>query len=256
MRPAALILHATGTNRDHDVAFAIELAGGQSHIVHINQLSNGSVRLQDYQMLVLPGGFSYGDDLGAGKLWAVALRHRLGDDIEHFVANGRPVIGICNGFQALVKSALLPALPGAQGQQATLTRNESGRFECRWISLDAAESCNSPWLQGINEPIHCPVAHGEGRFLAAAGIVTELEAAGAVALRYRVEPDRPSYPANPNGSVNNIAGVVNPAGNILGLMPHPENHIAPNQHPARHRGKPNGSGLPLFENGVRYAASL
>jgi phosphoribosylformylglycinamidine synthase len=252
MKPRALIAHASGTNRDHDVARALELAGAIPEIVHINQLTDGL--LLEYQMLVLPGGFSYGDDLGAGKLWAVALRHRLGEDLQTFVARQRPIIGICNGFQALVKSGLLPAIGAADEQQATLTRNESGRFECRWVELDPNPVASSAWLQGLTEPIHCPVAHGEGRFVAQAATIDEIESREMVAFRYRIAPNGQRYPANPNGSINHIAGVTNPAGNIIGLMPHPENHIVPEQHPNRHRGDTAGSGLPLFKNGVVYAA--
>ena len=256
MKPRALIAHASGTNRDHDVALALELACAAPEIVHINTMSDGGKDLLDYQMLVLPGGFSYGDDLGAGKLWAVALRHRLGDDLEDFVDQGRPVIGICNGFQALVKSGLLPALDGSAKQQATLTRNTSGRFECRWVDLEPNPYSSSVWLQGLTDPVHCPVAHGEGRFVAPADTLEFLEQQGLVALRYRVPRDGDPYPANPNGSVNHIAGITNPAGNILGLMPHLEDHIVPRQHPNRHRGESAGSGLPLFRNGVEHAAQM
>ena len=283
MKPRALIIHATGTNRDHDVARALELAGASPEIVHINALRDGAASLLDFQIMTLPGGFSYGDDLGAGKLWAVALRARLGEDLEQFISQGRPVIGICNGFQALVKSGLLPAIgtrrmksasssmqsnsaswgkvpppqAGVGGhastsvnsaQQATLTRNESGRFECRWVEL--APGGTNIWTDGLEENIYCPVAHGEGRFIAPADTLAEIEQQGLVALRYVGS----GYPANPNGSVNGIAGISNPAGNVLGLMPHPENHIVPEQHPRRHRGPQSGLGLKLFENGVGRAA--
>jgi phosphoribosylformylglycinamidine synthase len=249
-------VHATGTNRDHDVARAIAMAGGDPHIMHINALRDGLARLSDFQMLILPGGFSYGDDLGAGKLWAVALRHRLGADLDTFVAAGRPVLGICNGFQALVKSGLLPAVNGTATQQATLTHNDSGRFECRWVELKPNPQSASTWIRPLDDPIHCPVAHGEGRFFTDATTLAALEDGEQVALRYRVADPAAPYPANPNGSVNDIAGVTNPAGNILGLMPHPENHIVPDQHPTRHRGPAPGTGLPLFKNGVDYAAQL
>ncbi len=253
MKPRAMIIHASGTNRDHDVAWALELAGAEPEIVHINALRDGDRSLLDYQMMVLPGGFSYGDDLGAGKLWAIALRNRLGADMELFVDMGRPVIGICNGFQALVKSGLLPSLNGSSQQQATLTRNESGRFECRWVELESNANGNSFWTEGLDN-IFCPVAHGEGRFLADPKTLADIEAREQVALRYLVTND--SYPANPNGSANNIAGITNPAGNVLGLMPHPEDHIVHAQHPNRHRGETDGSGLPLFKNGVDHANSV
>ena len=251
MKPQALIVHATGTNRDHDVARALDLAGAIPEIVHINALRDGIARLVDYQLIVLPGGFSYGDDLGAGKLWAVALRARLGEELDDFVAAGHPVIGICNGFQALVKSGLLPALDGiTDQQQATLTRNASGRFECRWVTL--APEGNNIWTGGLSEHIYCPVAHGEGQFVTSATHLAAIEAQGLVAVRYSSS----DYPANPNGSMNNIAGISNPTGNVLGLMPHPENHISPEQHPRRHRGPQPGLGLQLFKNGVGHAAQI
>ena len=254
MKPRVLILHASGTNRDHDVAWALELAGARPEIVHINALTAGTRSLLDYQMLVLPGGFSYGDDLGAGKLWAIALRHRLGDDLETFISQGHPILGICNGFQTLVKSGLLPALDGSADQQATLTRNVSGRFGCRSAELEPIQPAASIWLRGLTESIYCPVAHGEGRFVAADTTLEALESRGNVALRYRVTDSLHPYPDNPNGSANHIAGISNEAGTILGLMPHPENHVVPQQHPNRHRGTTAGSGLPLFRNGVEYAA--
>ncbi|MEA2001852.1 MAG: phosphoribosylformylglycinamidine synthase I [Actinomycetota bacterium] len=254
MKPRILVIHASGTNRDREVSWALELAGGNPEIVHINALRDGGSNLLDYQMLVLPGGFSYGDDLGAGKLWAVALRHRLGQDLEDFVDSGRPVLGICNGYQALVKSGFLPAMNGASDQQTTLTRNQSGRFECRWVDLAPEPAASSAWVRGLDGPIYCPVAHGEGRFVADSDVLATIEQEGQVALRYKVPNDTAAYPANPNGSANNIAGITNPAGNILGLMPHPEDHIVPGQHPNKHRGQTSGSGLPLFRNGVEYAA--
>ncbi len=144
-KPPVLILHASGTNRDREAAWACALAGGAPEIVHINQLTSGERRLSDYRMLVLPGGFSYGDDLGAGKLWAVALRYRLAEALDAFIAGGRPVLGICNGFQVLVKALLLPGVPETVGsttqtgaaalQPVTLTRNDSAHFECRWVYL-------------------------------------------------------------------------------------------------------------------------
>ena len=135
MRPPVVILRAAGTNRDGEAIWACDKAGGAPDPVHVNQLLSGDRRLADYRMLVLPGGFSYGDDLGAGKLLAVILRHRLGDQLREFVASGRPVLGICNGFQVLVKAGLLPGLEAGEGQQVTLTRNRRGSFECRWVHL-------------------------------------------------------------------------------------------------------------------------
>jgi len=278
MNPPILILHATGSNRDREAAWACELAGGAPEIVHVNQLAAGQRRLHDYRMLVLPGGFSYGDDLGAGKLWAVALRHRLGDALTAFVAAGRPVLGICNGFQALVKAGLLPGLndelrtpdssfiphPSSFSPQATLTRNDSARFECRWVYLEPQAGSPCVFTQGLTEAIYCPVAHGEGKFVARdEATLAALEAQGLAALRYArpaaaeaATTNGAGYPWNPNGSQNDIAGICSPSGTVFGLMPHPEDHIIPQQHPRVHRGERGLLGLPLFVNGVRYAANL
>lgn len=252
--PKVCILHATGTNRDRETAWACAMAGGSPEIVHVNQLRAGCRRLLDYAMLILPGGFSYADALGAGRLWAVDLRFALGEDLARFVESGRPVMGICNGFQALVRSGWLPEPPHGN-QQATLTRNASARFECRWVWLEPDPHSRCIFTQGLEERIACPVAHGEGRFLTAdEEVLARLKARGQVALRYVQADGSPAaYPANPNGSVDDIAGICNPAGNVLGLMPHPEDHVLPQQHPRWTRGQQGGLGLVLFENGIRYA---
>lgn len=283
MRPPILILHATGTNRDREAAWACELAGGAPEIVHVNRLAAGEVRLADYRMIVIPGGFSYGDDLGAGKVWAVSLRHAFGvaADLAAFVASGRPVLGICNGFQVLVKAGLLPgdddgrqtiddeglsgqrlAIARGPSPRVTLTRNDSARFECRWVHLEPNPASPCIFTRGLAEPIYCPVAHGEGKFVAdSPQTLAEIEDAGLPALRYclpqaEVEHVASSYPWNPNGSQNAIAGICNPQGNVLGLMPHPEDHIIPEQHPGYHRGISGNLGLALFVNGVRYAMAI
>jgi phosphoribosylformylglycinamidine synthase len=255
-----LILHANGTNRDHEAAQALEAAGGAPEIVHLNQLRRGEKRWSDYHLLLLPGGFSYGDALGAGKLLALDLKIYFADVVQEFIASGKPVIGICNGFQALVKSGLLPD-PSEAGEQAaaTLTFNEQGHFECRWVNLKpVSQSCL--WTRGLEELIACPVAHGEGRFLA--GSLTgfdRLKANDQIALTYAMPDGAPAnlaYPHNPNGSIADIAGVCNSQGNVLGLMPHPEDHIYPFQHPRWARGQSGQLGLPLFQNGVAYAQQL
>lgn len=263
--PRVLILRAPGINRDRDAALACELAGGAPERVHINRIAGGSVRLADYAMLVIPGGFSYGDHLGAGKLLAVDLIHRLGDALRHFIADGRPVIGICNGFQVLVKAGILPGLAPPSSDpttppRVTLTENESGRFECRWVFLAPAPGSRCLFLEGIERPIQVPVAHGEGRLVVDSPATLEtLRAQGLVALRYVGEDGAPAgYPANPNGSLDAIAAICNPQGNVLGLMPHPENAVLPQQHPRRSREprRSEGDGLIIFRNAVRYAAAL
>jgi phosphoribosylformylglycinamidine synthase len=266
MKPKALILHATGTNRDLEVAQAFDLAGAQPEIVHLNQLRRGERRWMDYQMLVLPGGFSYADALGAGKLLAIDLRTYFGEEVGAFVESGRPVIGICNGFQALVKSGLLPdgnAMRGSQPSsgplQATLTFNAQGRFECRWVTL-APTSHKCLWTRGLSGLIDCPVAHGEGNFiLGEPDGLERLRRQDQVALVYTLPDGAPAggaYPQNPNGSTGDIAGVCNPKGNLLGLMPHPEDHVYPQQGIRWGRGERGRMGLALFINGVQYAAQM
>jgi phosphoribosylformylglycinamidine synthase len=276
MIPKALVLRAPGINRDEDAAAAIELAGGRVERVHVNRLVGGAVRLADYALLLIPGGFSYGDHLGAGKLLAVDLVHRLGEQLRGFVADGRPVVGICNGFQVLVKAGILPgpttdhrppttelgetAVVGRRSPVVTLTGNASGCFECRWVHLAADPASCCVFTQGIERPIEVPVAHGEGRFVARdAAALAALRAAGQVALRYvAADGGAADYPANPNGSDDAIAGVCNQQGNVLGLMPHPEDAVLPHQHPRWTREPPRaqGDGLAIFRNAVRYAASL
>lgn len=260
MQVPALILRGPGINRDLDAARAVELAGGRPDLVHVNRLAEGSLRLADYRLLIVPGGFSYGDHLGAGRLLAVDLVHRLGEQLRAFVAAGRPLIGICNGFQVLVKAGLLPGWSDtAEALQVTLTDNASRRFECRWVHLAAEPASRCLFTRGVNRPLEVPVAHGEGRLAVRdRAALARLQAAGQVALRY-VTPQggEPDYPANPNGSLDHIAGICNPAGNVLGLMPHPENAVRPQQHPRWTREAPRaeGDGLVIFRNAVQYAAA-
>ncbi|MBN1955911.1 MAG: phosphoribosylformylglycinamidine synthase I [Anaerolineae bacterium] len=256
-QPPVLILHATGTNRDREAAWAVELAGGRPTTLHVNALRENSRRLHGYRMLVLPGGFSYGDDLGAGRLWATDLRWLFQDELARFVEAGKPVLGICNGFQALVKSGWLPGPPAA-GAQVTLTRNGSNRFECRWVWLEPNPASPCVFTRQLRERIHCPVAHGEGRFVPRdAAALAQLQARQLVALTYAAaDGGPPAYPANPNGSVADIAGICNEQGNVLGLMPHPEDHVIPWQHPRWSRGERGNMGLALFEAGAHYAAGL
>lgn len=258
--PRVLILHTDGTNRDRDAALACELAGAIPEIVHMNQLFAGERRILDYAMLVIPGGFSYGDDLGAGRLWAVDLRYRLENEMMAFISSGRPVLGICNGFQALVKAGFLPGGTISDGhlkQTVTLAPNASRHFECRWVYLSANPHSPCLFTRGQEELIFCPVAHGEGRFVVAKGTILQQLLDRNLAALFYTDTTNPCtvgterYPANPNGSIAGIAGICNAAGNVLGLMPHPEQHIFPWQHPFRHRGITGMMGLRLFAQGVR-----
>jgi phosphoribosylformylglycinamidine synthase len=230
-----MVLAAPGTNRDRDASFALQLAGADPQITLLEDLvANPAPLLRDMQMLVLAGGFSYADALGAGRMWSLAVTDRLNDLLPQFVALGRPVIGICNGFQVLTGAGLLP---GALGH------NASGHFQCEWIRMEAPPS-KSIWTHDL-EPIECPIAHGEGRYVHTD--VEALEANGQVALRYTT---------NPNGSAADIAGVCDETGLVLGLMPHPENHVIGRQHPRHTRGTGAGLGLGLFQQGVRYAEGM
>ncbi len=258
--PRVMVMMAPGTNRDREAALACEMAGGRAEIVHINDLVAGHSDLHDYQMLVLPGGFSYGDDLGGGRLWATDLLRRFREGLDAFVAAGKPVMGICNGFQALVKAGYLPG--PAPRQRVTLTFNRRGHFECRWVRLRANPTTHCLFTAGLEEDVLCPVAHGEGRLaLPDEDTRDALWREGLVALTYvpmdGVAPDgRAGYPANPNGSVDDVAGICNAAGNVFGLMPHPEDHVMPQQHPRWTRGESGGLGIHLFNNGVRAACAF
>ena len=271
MKPSILILHASGTNRDAEAARACELAGGAPEIVHINQLRQGERRLDAYQMLLLPGGFSYGDALGAGARMALDLQVFFHDALHTFVASGQPVLGICNGFQVLVKAGLLPGRQSTshelgirnyelgitnhaaritqhesrntnhESRTVTLTDNASGHFECRWVHLAANRQARAGFLAAIDDLIFCPVAHGEGNLqVADATTLTDLETQGLVAFRYVTADGQPAsghYPLNPNGSVADIAGLCNAQGNVVGLMPHPEDHLLPIQNPLGRQGQ-------------------
>lgn len=233
MKPRALIVRAPGTNRDHDVAFALELAGAVAERVSLSALIQDPSKLNNTEIVVLAGGFSNADALGAGTLAGLELRQSLGNELRSFVESGRPVLGICNGFQMLVRSGLLPG---------SLTRNAGGAFTCRWVTLETTAN-PSVWTSKITEPIECPVAHGEGRYVATADTVAKHGA-----LQY-------FQGTNPNGSVDNIAGVADTTGLVLGLMPHPENHVLNHQHPRWNRGESRGLGLALFASGVAHVES-
>ncbi len=257
--PPILVPHASGTNRDGEAAQAIRLAGGDPRIVHVNELRDGRVRIADHAAMLLPGGFSYGDALGAGGRLALELRTWFADDLDVMVAAGKPVLGICNGFQVLVKAGLLPG-PAHMPRRLTLTENERGRFECRWVTLRVEADVRSGWLATIGDSvIRCPVAHGEGRVVADEDTLARLVAGSLVAFRYQdagaspgddPSPARGVYPANPNGSADDIAGICDAAGTVVGLMPHPEDHVFTWQRPS---GPEGASGLPLFDAFVRAA---
>jgi phosphoribosylformylglycinamidine synthase I len=272
--PRALVLRAPGINCDRETAHACRVAGFATDLLHINFLIKHPERLLDYQLLVIPGGFSYGDDLGAGTLLAKNLTVHLGPQLQQFIDEKRLVLGICNGFQVLVRAGLLPGHVNDTPCAATLTDNESAQFECRWVPLHV-EISMCLFTQMINHPIELPVAHGEGQFvLAQPAQLAELQKRGQVPLTYAMREGTatagqgqalplPSmggavrYPYNPNGSIGNIAGICNDQGNVLGLMPHPERYVSFLQHPQR-KGATNGegAGLLLFKNAYQYARTM
>ncbi len=252
-RPRVLIPVALGTNRDHDLALAFEAAGAEAVSVPLSALRSGEVSLSGFQMLGVPGGFSYGDALGAGRLLGLDLSGWFAEQLAAAIDREMPIIGVCNGFQALVSAGLLPGeSPSGKGSKAVLTANQSHVFECRWVTLRPEPNSNSVWIQNLAEPLRCPVAHGEGRFVA--DDLAAIEGAGQVALRYANADGSPAgtlYPANPNGSAGGVAGVSDASGLVLGLMPHPENHILDRHDPLRGRvGAGLGRCLPLFAAGV------
>jgi len=275
-QPRVLILRAPGTNCDRETAFAFERAGAATEIMHVNRLLEAPQRLQAFQILCIPGGFSYGDDVAAGRILANQLQHHLADAIARFKDAEKLILGICNGFQVLLKSGVLLEPNAERGPAATLTWNDSGRYEDRWVRLGVSGT-KCVFLQGV-EALYLPVAHAEGKFVARdEATFAQLDAAGQLVLRYRpLEGHAPSWPQpsadvtehvppgsaalpfpdNPNGSMGNVAGVCDATGRVLGLMPHPERHVDPTHHPrwTRREAGPTADGLTLFANAVAYFA--
>jgi phosphoribosylformylglycinamidine synthase subunit PurQ / glutaminase len=250
----ALVLRAAGTNCDQETIHALKAAGADSDLVHVNQILNGRVRLHPYHMLIVPGGFSYGDDISAGKVLANELRLRLKDQLTKFVESKKLIIGICNGFQVLVKAGLLPGVaPVDEEQTVTLGLNDSARFQCEWIGLKVEKSAAS-WLNVLPPAIELPIAHGEGKFITASPkVFADLKKNKQVVFRYA--------PRNPNGSEDAIAGICNSQGNVIGLMPHPERFLSQYQHPNWTARKGDmtsewGDGFWFWKQAVSYAESL
>jgi len=248
-----LILRTAGTNCDAETAYGFEKIGGVPEFLHINRIFEDPSRLDAFQIMAIPGGFTYGDDIASGKVLANELRYKLRDAVQKFIDDGKLIIGICNGFQVLVKAGLLPWQGG--NTDATLTFNDSDKFEDRWVYLKACSGKSVFVNEG--DDIYTPVAHGEGKFVPRNDeVLSRLEKDGQVIFRYTDPDGNPAgYPWNPNGSVGNIAGVCDPTGRILGMMPHPERHLEPTQHPrwTREGLKDEGDGLKIFRNAVTFA---
>lgn len=270
--PRVCVLRAPGTNCDVETAFAFEMCGAAPEPVHLFRLCEKPAMLDDFQVLCIPGGFSYGDDVGAGVVFGDRLRGRLGDALARFLESDKLVLGICNGFQVLIKSGILPGgepdwRAADAERETTLTWNTNGKYTALWVTIDVHAPGNV-FLSGI-ERLELPIAHAEGRLAVRdPGVLRRLEANGQIALRY-ADPEQPvqphsdpsgrllSYPLNPNGSVGNIAGLGGPGGRVLGLMPHPERFIFPTQHPrwTRRDAPHEPQGRRIFQNAVDYFRS-
>ncbi len=255
MKIRALILRAAGTNCDAETVYAWEQVGAEAEAVHVARLLERPAMLDDRQILTIPGGFSYGDDIAAGKILANQLEHHLGDVLRRFVERGRLVLGICNGFQVLAKSGLLDGDGnGTNTQSVTVTFNDSARFEDRWVHV-RTETDHCAFLDR-GAMLYLPIAHAEGKVVAGdRRILEKLADSGRVALRYVDADGKPGeYPVNPNGSDDHIAGLTDASGRVLGLMPHPERHIHLTHHPfwTRLPKDRRPDGLSVFENAVRH----
>ena len=268
------VLFGFGINCDRETAAVFDMVGGTSERLHVNHLVQGNRSLEEFDILAVPGGFSFGDHLGSGRLLGNRLRFALREQLQKFVSSGKPIIGICNGFQALVKTGLLPGPETASLepdliQRASLTLNNTGRYEDRWVTLEFDSESPCIWTKGIQR-IECPVRHGEGRFVMPTE--TELDRLSAnhqLTVRYvdpSTEPgsglsdDLLAFPVSPNGSMRNIAGICDPTGLVFGLMPHPEAFYTMWLHPEHTSMKLNedeweGSGLQIFRNAVEYVRS-
>lgn len=254
LAPRALVLRAPGTNCDHETAHAFERAGGLARRVHVQALAERPALLDDFQILCIPGGFSYGDDIASGRILALELKTRLGDALRRFRDGGGLVLGICNGFQVLLQTGLLLADPTTREPQAALAHNTSGRFVDRWVRLACGPS-PCVFLKGLGE-LELPVAHGEGRFvLRDPAELATLRAAGQLPLTYA--PDDAGRSTNPNGAAGDVAGACDPSGRVFGLMPHPERFLDATQHPAwtgRLDPSAPGVGLSIFVNAIKATA--
>ncbi|MFH0773582.1 MAG: phosphoribosylformylglycinamidine synthase I [bacterium] len=255
MKPKALVMSGYGLNCEEETKYAFEKAGGYADIVHINDLISGVKKLNNYQILVFPGGFSYGDDTGSGNAFACKMKSHLSEKIHQFITKDHLVIGICNGFQIMAHLGLFPV-------QFSLTHNDSARYTVRWVDMKVENK--SPWLRNI-DTISLPIAHGEGKLFASESALQTLKSKNMIALRY-IEGDICRYqmlPSNPNGALDNIAGITDESGKMLGLMPHPERAQFFTQLPhwsylkeklMRERKKipEDGPGLTIFKNAVHY----
>jgi len=258
-RVKAIVLRAAGINCDMETEYALQLAGAEAERVHINRIIEDKSALEQYHILVIPGGFSYGDDVAAGKILANQIVHHLYEPIQKFIQAGKLVLGICNGFQVLVKAGILPGDSNIleHQQEVTITNNDSGKFEDRWVYL-APQTERCIFIEP-DRYIYLPVAHAEGKVVTKDKPTLEkLKSKGFIAFKYVDENGKEGgYPVNPNGSVDSIAGLTDTTGRVLGLMPHPERHVRLTQHPRwsrslRIRETIDSDGMTIFKNALKY----
>lgn len=251
----AAVLYGYGINCDYETEYALRSAGADAKRVHVHEIAERPEMLQDFNLLVFPGGFSYGDDLGSGKVLANKMKFRAREQLLDFVRSGKLVMGICNGFQTIAKMGLLPY--GDFRQKTTLTFNESGKFEDRWVYLKVNRKSPCIFTRGL-EGLMLPVRHGEGNFIADGVTLKDIVSRNLAAVQYVNEKgELAGYPYNPNGSMLNIAGICNEQGNVFGLMPHPEAYTSVLNNPywvlVKDRIKDwKGTGMKVFENAVQY----
>lgn len=262
-KPNALILTGYGINCDEETKFAFDRAGARGELVHVNDLIDGYRRLSDYKILAFPGGFSYGDDTGAGNALANRIRNHLWDEVRSFVESDRLAIGICNGFQVMANLGLLPATDGNYGRrQVALLHNDSARYINRWVDLEFGN--HNVWTKGL-ERASFPIAHGEGNFYTDTETLRTIKEKRLIAARY-IDGEicqTESLPSNPNGSLDDIAAISDESGRLIGMMPHPERAREFTQHPHwtllkeeyKRKGKEipsEYSGIQIFKNGINY----
>ena len=257
-RPKVLVLTGFGVNADRELNHAFLMAGADSELVHLNDIILGRFRLEDFHILAFPGGFSFGDDLGSGKVFANKFKFNLSEQMLKFLEDGKLVLGICNGFQMLVKMGLLPAFDRRWFEQTvTLTFNDSGRFEDRWVRLRANPDSRCVFTKGIDF-MSVPVRHGEGKFIPANEEVRRrLHEDGHVVFQYCDSEGNPTmqYPLNPNGAIDAIAGICDGSGRVFGMMPHPEAHLFGVNNPQWPReglARAEGQGLKIFKNAIEF----
>ncbi len=248
----ALVLTGYGINCEAESRYAIEKSGGKAEIIHLNRLLDNPKILESYNMLMIPGGFSFGDDLGSGKVYGNKMRYKLTEPLKEFINAGKLILGVCNGFQIMAKMGLVPE-PDFR-QRVSLIANDSGHFEDRWVVLKINEKTPCIYTKGI-EALLLPVRHGEGKFIVNdQETLRQLQENGQVVMQYVDSKGRPAgYPHNPNGSVGNIAGICDRSGRIFGLMPHPEGFNIPENCPYWRSGNiKEAVGLRIFSNAIEY----